>query len=376
MKTVLHVIDTTGPGGAESVFINLAQSMADAGFTPIALIRGDGWVKDNLQKRGIKTYVRDCKGSFNLPFLYFLMRLIARERVSLVQAHLLGSNIYASVAGGLMRVPVIATFHGKVDISPDERWLKLKFALINRFARRIVCVSGSLKEHLCQRVEVSPSKLLVIENGVRAPELKRDRQRFRAGHQLAPSSTLLGALGNIRKAKAYGVFIEAVRLLRARGHDVQGLVAGQGQGALLQALENQVAQAGLGEHFRFLGFTDDPDYFLSNIDVYVLSSSSEGHPLAITQAMLMGLPIVATACGVEEILRDGEDALIVTKDDPVALADGVAALLASEDRGQNLGRHARERAQRLYSIDLMLEKYLQEYRQATSPARSRLPNRN
>ena len=162
-------------------------------------------------------------------------------------------------------------------------------------------------------------------------------------------------------------------MLRARGHDVQGLVAGQGQGALLQALENQVAQAGLGEHFRFLGFTDDPDYFLSNIDVYVLSSSSEGHPLAITQAMLMGLPIVATACGVEEILCDGEDALIVAKDDPVALADGVAALLAREDRGQNLGRHARERAQRLYSIDLMLEKYLQEYRQATSPAHSRLP---
>ena len=145
MKTILHVIDTTGPGGAETVFINLADKIREQGYRCIALIRGKGWVYDELQRRRIETVVLDCKGSFNLSFLRQLIKLIKKEQVDIIQSHLLGSNIYCAMAGILARKPVFATFHGAVDVANKERFLKLKCFILNRGVRQFITVSETLK---------------------------------------------------------------------------------------------------------------------------------------------------------------------------------------------------------------------------------------
>ena len=81
MITILHVIDTTGPGGAESIFIELSDRMRCRGYRCIPLIRGPGWVKEELERRGLKPELIDAKGSFNLAYLGKLLKLIRRERV-------------------------------------------------------------------------------------------------------------------------------------------------------------------------------------------------------------------------------------------------------------------------------------------------------
>jgi hypothetical protein len=111
MKTVLHVIDTTGPGGAETVFIDLATRLPKDRYRPVVLIRGKGWVYEELRRRGVEPVILDARGSFNWRFLLALYRLIRRERVDLVQSHLLGSNVYCALAGWLARVPVVLSGH-------------------------------------------------------------------------------------------------------------------------------------------------------------------------------------------------------------------------------------------------------------------------
>ena len=64
MKTILHVIDTTGPGGAETIFVDLAAGLDPSMYRSVALIRGPGWVQTALEARGVKTFILDCKGSF------------------------------------------------------------------------------------------------------------------------------------------------------------------------------------------------------------------------------------------------------------------------------------------------------------------------
>ena len=123
MKTILHTIDTTGPGGAETIFIDLATRLSGNKYRSVVVIRGKGWVYDELCRRGVKPILLNAKGSFNLRYLFGLWRIVQSEGVDLIQSHLLGTNVYCSLVGLLTGKPVITTFHGAVDISEKERFL-------------------------------------------------------------------------------------------------------------------------------------------------------------------------------------------------------------------------------------------------------------
>ncbi len=151
MKTILHTIDTTGPGGAETVFIDLATRLPKEKYRSVVVIRGKGWVYDELCSRGISPILLDVKGSFNWRYLLGLRKIIKRERVDLIQSHLLGANVYCSLAGLLTGKPVIATFHGVVDIEENERLKGLKFAAINAGASSVIAVTDSLLEDIMSR---------------------------------------------------------------------------------------------------------------------------------------------------------------------------------------------------------------------------------
>ena len=112
MSRILHVIDTTGPGGAETVFVDLADRLREKGYDTIVLLRGPGWVQDELRRRELKPILLDAKGSFNWRYLLSLVRLVKDERIDLIQSHLLGSNVYCAVTGWITQKPVVATFHG------------------------------------------------------------------------------------------------------------------------------------------------------------------------------------------------------------------------------------------------------------------------
>jgi glycosyltransferase involved in cell wall biosynthesis len=203
MKTILHIIDTTGPGGAETVFIDLITHLPAEKYRSIIVIRGKGWVYEELGRRGITPILLEAKGSFNWRYLKNLVSLIRSERVDLVQSHLLGSNIYASLAGLLSRTPVIATFHGMVDVAEKERLLWLKFAAINHGAVAIVAVSNDLRDNIVNRTSLRSDKTKVIYNGISTEDFKRPKSnRLRQQFGWGEDEMIIGSLGNIRLAKA------------------------------------------------------------------------------------------------------------------------------------------------------------------------------
>lgn len=359
MKTILHVIDTTGPGGAETVFVELASAVAKAGHRSIALIRGPGWVQDSLQKNDIQTFVLDCKGSFNVRFLWQLIQLIRREKVDVVQSHLLGSNVYCALAGCATRVPVVASFHGGVDVANNERFLGAKFGVINLLSRAVVAVSDALAKDLVTRAGLSARKIKVIYNGIDTPRFalpKSDALRKRLG--LADDALLVGALGNIRPAKAYDVLLDAFAIVAQQAPAVHLVIGGQGKGRLYDSLIAKRQQLGLESRVHFLGFVDDPAHYLSGLDVFVLSSRSEGFSIATVQAMAASLPVVATRSGgPEEILKDGQTGRLVANENPAALAEGLLAVVADMPKALAIARIGQEDAVKRFDISAMLAAY-------------------
>jgi glycosyltransferase involved in cell wall biosynthesis len=359
MKTILHTIDTTGPGGAETVFIDLIAGIPATRYRSIVVIRGEGWVCDEVRRRGFEPLFMDNKGSFNLRYLTRLVSLVRREKVDLIQSHLLGSNVYCSLAGLVTGRPVVATFHGAVDIGKKNKLSGTKYRAINAGAAHVIAVSEQLRGDLLARTSIRPGKIRVIYNGIRTADYQRPHSNeLRDRFGWSEDEIIIGSLGNIRPAKGYDILLRAVAMLKQEHASLRFVIAGQGKDGLYDELLLLRERLGLQEQVRFLGFCDDAAGFLAGLDMFLSSSISEGLPLSAIQAMVAELPVIATHCGgYEELVTHGENGWLVEAGNPRAIAEGVALLAGDKDLRMKLASNARLHAVGKYDIKAMLEAY-------------------
>ncbi len=360
---VLQVIETLGPGGAETVVRHLAQGLRQAGHEVVTVVGGAGWLTEALAHDGLPwAVVAPSAGALDLGWLRALRAAVRTHRPQVVHAHLFGGAVYAALAAWLERVPVVVTLHGAHDLPPRGRALALKAALLRWTGARLTTVSASLADEAAARLGWPRAAITVVPNGVSVPP-----SRLPAVSRAEPDAPRrLVALGNIRAPKDYPMLLEAVARLREWPQPLPPFVveiAGAPDGGTLYTgLLAQRAALGVEAQVRFAGFVDDAPGFLAGADGYVLSSRQEGFSLATIEAMLAGVPVVATRCGgPEALVEDGVTGVLVPPGDPAALAAALAALL--EDPEGAAARAARARAAALaqYTVDAMVAGYARLY---------------
>lgn len=370
MLNVLHVIETGGPGGAETVFRELARGLDQSRFRSFAVVPEEGWVSEKLHADGIPYEIIPVKRSADLVYLRNILRLVARERIDIIQAHLLSSNLYAAIAGVISRIPVIATFHGEVDVSHRDRLLGLKCRLINWGADAVVFVSKHLRRYYCESTALRPQLTTCIYNGIDPTRFARRSGRPLRSQFVADEEILIGAVGNVRSAKGYDILLRAAALLKQDFPACRCVIVGDtAANHLATELSELHRTLGLGDTVRYMGFRDDVEQILNCLDVFVLTSRSEGFSIATVEAMAAGLPVVATRCGgPEEIIRDGEDGLLVDNGSPEAVAAGVRRLIVDPVLRERIGASARESALERFSTQAMVKGYTSLYERVTSPS--------
>ncbi|MBA3014364.1 MAG: glycosyltransferase family 4 protein [Desulfobulbaceae bacterium] len=358
MINILHTIDTTGPGGAETVFVNLVKGLDAHHFKSIAVIRGPGWVCRALQGIGIEPIFVQSKGGFNFHYLLELVKIIRKHKIDLVQSHLLGSNLYCSLAGMICRVPVVSTFHGFVDSSGNDRLMSLKTRLINAGSRKIVFVSDRLREHFVLRYGFSAEKSITIYNGVDTCLFKPQRdEEIRKELGIGPEHILIGALGNIRPAKGYEYFLKAARLVYDKNPDCRFVITGEGSGLLYESLLTLRKDLGLGGVFFFLGFREDTAKLLNNLNIFLLSSISEGFSISTIEAMACKVPVVVTRSGgPEEIVSNGVNGITVDCDEH-EIANGIFKLIENSDTIKYIINNSYTAVNGKFSLKKMIETY-------------------
>ena len=376
-RTILHLIDTTGPGGAETVYLTLATKLDRRRYRSVVTtdvpipgapggeISPRGWLYDALRAGGMEPVVVRTTRAFDLAYLARVVRLALATRARLIHCHLLTSSVYGSVAGLLTGIPVVATFHGAVDIPSGGRLSAFKVGIINRGARRIVFVSDHLRREMLSATALDGARSVVVHNGVDADRFRpapNDRLRRELG--IAADVLLVGALGNVRSPKGYDVLLECAALVSASSRRVCFVVAGDGTGdrELYEGLLSQRARLGLEGSVHFVGYREDVAGFLNGLDVFVLPSRREGFSLSTLEAMACGLPVVATRSGgPEEIVEDGESGLLVPAGDARLLARAIERLRGDERLRGSLAARARSRAAASFSIDGMVGAYQRMY---------------
>jgi len=140
------------------------------------------------------------------------------------------------------------------------------------------------------------------------------------------------------------------------------VIAGQSNSALIDELRALRKDLGLEDKVQFLGFLDDAAEFLSNLDLFLSSSISEGLPLSAIQAMVAKLPIIATRCGgYKGLITDRESGWLVEVGNPQAIADAIEIVAADPDLQYKLSENARKHAIATFDIQVMLKAYEQVY---------------
>jgi glycosyltransferase involved in cell wall biosynthesis len=255
-------------------------------------------------------------------------RLLRATRPDLTHVNLATAtnNRHLVTAAVALRLPTVATLH---LVAPLQSRAQIRMLRpFYRRVRRFIAVSEETRTQLCSDFDIAPDRVVVVPNGVepRTPAERSSTSRMR-----------VGAVGRLTEQKGFDVLVDAVRLLQRNGHFVDVVVAGEGPDRA-----TLVARAE-GAPVEFRGFVDDIPAFLDSLDVFCLPSRYEGLPFALLEAMMSGLPCVATAVG-DVASALGPAGLIVPPEDPNALADALRDLASSPARRRELGAAAHGRA--------------------------------
>jgi glycosyltransferase involved in cell wall biosynthesis len=355
---IIQFVENLDRGGLERMALDLALTLQRRGHhVSFACLHDPGALAPEAVSAGLTVHAFHKAPGFSPRVLFNAWRYFLRERPDVVHSHNPGVHHYATLAARLTGAScVISTRHGPLSSTGqpyNERW----FRAVMGWTDHIVHVSDHTRRILVNERGLSAAKSAVLYNGIAL-----DRFTSRSAQPAGAWPTLrLGALGRLVPVKGHSVLLRAfARLVPSLPSCTLTIVGG---GPLEAALREEAAQLGLGDRVVFAGPTQDAPGWLSQWDLFVFPSLSEGLPLAILEAMAVGLPIVSTRVGgIPEVAPEGEVAWYAEPDQVDELAVQLAQALASPDELRRRGQAARARAIRDYGLETMTDHYEALYR--------------
>ena len=324
-------------------------------------LRAPDTSEDLLEDMGIDvTYLSRSK--FDPMTLPALLRELERRDADILHMHGYGATTFGRLAAARRGIPTLLHEHANLTDTP---WFqKVADRLLEPHTDLAIAVSQSTAEFVTGARLIPESKTRVVYLGAPVEEFGRrlSAGEVRAARQalgLPADGLVVGTVTRLMPSKGNQYLVEAAGQVLDRRPDAHFCVVGEGE--LRVELERQAAALGLGERFRFSGFTRDVAAAFAAFDVVVFPSLWEGTPLTAFEALAAGRPIVASdADGLVDILHDGRDAVIVPKRDSRAIADAVLALADDPVRRAALGAAARATGAG-YDINAFVRKMEQLY---------------
>jgi glycosyltransferase involved in cell wall biosynthesis len=352
LRCVVHLLSELKVGGLEKVVLDLVRSRARDTFDArVICLDAGGVLAREYAEAGVKVETIGRSGTVPQR-IGRLVRRLRQLAPDIVHTHNPQAHLHGSWAAKLAGVPVIVhTKHGRGV--PTGLLIRTASRVATAWTTRYVAVSGDAALVAMNLESVPSSKLQVIHNGI-------DVERFaeRAGRaQLSNRAVTVGRLDPI---KDHATLLRAVRLVIDKIPDFQLDVVGEGE--CLAELEALQSALGLGGHVHFRGHCDDIRPYLFSADFFVLSSISEGVPLALLEAMACGLPAVATDVGgIREVIVPGESGHLVPARSPEILAQAMLTVQGDGRVAELMGRAARRRVEEHFNLRRVVAAYEQMY---------------
>jgi glycosyltransferase involved in cell wall biosynthesis len=366
---ITHFVENLNRGGLERMVLELVKLQHRQGHRcQVICLFEPGSLAHELTELGIPVDACDKHQGLDLAALGRARRLVLRHATEILHTHNAVAHYQAVWAtSGLGVRQVINTRHG---MGANQRAARREWLYRRTLSRTdaVVAVCEAARSDAIERGIVPRKKTRVVPNGIQVKDFTTvsDVMHERLLHMLKlPAQTrVIGSVGRLNWAKDQVGLIRAFRHVREQRADTALVLIGDGE--LRDELRQCAFDEGVAGSVHFLGDRDDVRELLQGLDLFVLSSLSEGYSMALLEASAVALPIVATDVGGNgEIVRDGSTGRLVVPSDPVALSEAMLALLDAPREASALGRAARAWVEQHGSLEAMATRYTQLYQGAT-----------
>ncbi len=350
-KKILFSIISIEGGGAERQLREILKRLNRDRYELYLVFFKKHPAPERLIPRDVNTFCFDIYGKPGTSLYGFIRYLFLIKKIDpdIIVSFLLKTNLLSLIAGRLIfkKITIISERIYTPCMIKKKRLSSLWKLLIRVFyplADKISAVSYDVKEGLVKFFSVQENKIRVIQNGIDVKKIEEY-----SGKYLPDENSFFLACGRLEKQKGFETVIDALA-----GSSYSLLILGEGSGRkeLLERAEKKKVKLILP------GYVSNPYPYFKKADIFILSSSYEGFPNVVLEAMACKTPVIASSCpgGVNELIKDGVNGLLVEPSDPAQLRKAIKTLKGDKVIAEEFKKRAYRKVLE-YDMDKVTQRY-------------------
>lgn len=356
---MLHLTYSLDVGGIELLVLDLVRNLDNAVYDiTICSMTEGGSLEEEFRTAGLKVHHCLKREGWDLTFIPKLAHMMKMAKIDILHTHNYASWIYGAVARRI--AGCIGHVHTEHSNLPHNRMLALHGEYIaSRLTDVVVADSNVVKSNLCNRTGIEDFRVQVIQNGIDIEKFHPARDK---GVESSDRLTRIGIVARLVPVKNHDLLLRAFKKLKEKESGAATSLTIVGDGPLRADLEKLASQLGLMNFIEFMGSRRDVPEILRDLDIFVLSSKSEGFSLTLLEAMASGLPVVSTDVGGNrEIVVDSQTGFLVPPDNIDLFAKKLGRLTVDRALARQMGREGRKRVEEMFSLRRMVARYEKAY---------------
>jgi glycosyltransferase involved in cell wall biosynthesis len=341
-------------GGAETLVSQMCRLQREQGHAPcVYSVAALGALGERMQAEGFAVQANVGRHLSDATRNFF--HIFKESHPDVVHLHNPTPTVYAAMAARMAGVPSIISTRHSLVAPPRRLVVELKYALAATCCDWIVGICDATANNMKSIHSVPARKIVRVYNGATA--LKR------AAQERWPPKTgfTLVYVGRLEPVKNHALLLNG---FRAALSSMPGLRLWMvGEGSERKTLESMAADLGISAQVTFWGQQLDVSPFFSAADAFIMSSKSEGLPISLLQAFSLGLPAIVTDVGgMAEVIRLAQAGILVSTTNPSETAAAILRMAASGAEREEFSTHAEEAFHSRFSLQTMVEAYMDLYR--------------
>ena len=288
--------------------------------------------------------------------------LLRSEKIQIVHGWDLHTNAYAVVAGRLAGIPLcLGSMRLNYELLADNKFVRW----IGYRGLDFLIANSAIAADQVREFRLTRAPIRVVSNGVHIPRQVSQAERSRLKTELGFSDAhlLMGSIGRMDSNKNHAMLLQIFAVLMEKWPALRLVIIGDGP--LKSQLAAMAEQLGVAQKVCLPGSIPQAARYLQAMDVFCLSSHTEGMPNVIMEAAAAGVPVVSTTCGGSvELIECGVTGFLVSLNDAASMAKRIELLLANEEQRRSIGQAGREKMCRAFSIQAMVNRMTQVYEEA------------
>ncbi len=345
MIKVIEVSSDSNIGGAGKCILTFLRTFDREKFDVCLVLPKGSLLKAEAEKYKIKIFEIEhlAEKSLDIKAISRLKKLFRRLQPDVVHTH---ASMSARIAAKLCGVRIVYTRH---SVFPPPKRIsrglgrKVNGFVNNHTADRIIAVAEAAKDNLTA-TGIDEQKISVILNGVDAlaPMAEDKKAAARSALGIPEGVKVAAIVARLNAVKGHKDFVEAARILKARGMETRFVIAGTGE--MEDAIREQIRENQLEDTVIMTGFLKDVAPLMNVLDVQVnCSFGTEATSLSLLEGMSLGKPAVVTDFGGNPgVIKDGENGYLVPVHEPEILADRIEKLFRDDEEYRRMSENAKK----------------------------------